>query len=225
MQFLVYIFLLQITGHLPLSVAICIFHSQFFFDTFVASNHNFISTPYQHISDEALVADLQNKNRSALAYWYDHYSGALMGVIARILKKEELAEEVLQDVYHKISDKIDSYDSAKGKLFTWMLNIARNQAIDKPRSKEFSKGKKTGDIENFVNRVDRENYLELQVDAIGLKEVLKKLPEDQRFVIDHHYLKGYTQAEMAEEFNLPLGTVKTRMRLAMKELRNLLQIE
>jgi RNA polymerase sigma factor (sigma-70 family) len=171
------------------------------------------------------VTDLQNKDRGALEYLYDHYSGALMGVIARILKKEELAEEVLQDVFLKIWDKIESYDPTKGKLFTWMLNIARNQAIDKTRSKEFSKGKKTGDIENFVNRVDREDYLEQQVDAIGLKEVLKKLPEDQRFVIDQHYLKGYTQAEMAEEFNLPLGTVKTRMRLAMKELRNLLQIE
>jgi RNA polymerase sigma factor (sigma-70 family) len=171
------------------------------------------------------VTDLQNKDRGALEYLYDRYSGALMGVIARILKKEELAEEVLQDVFLKIWDKIESYDPTKGKLFTWMLNIARNQAIDKTRSKEFSKGKKTGDIENFVNRVDREDYLEQQVDAIGLKEVLKKLPEDQRFVIDQHYLKGYTQAEMAEEFNLPLGTVKTRMRLAMKELRNLLQIE
>jgi RNA polymerase sigma-70 factor (ECF subfamily) len=171
------------------------------------------------------VADLQRRNRSALEYLYDHYSGALLGVIARILKKEELAEEVLQDVFLKIWDKIDSYDPAKGKLFTWMLNIARNQAIDKTRSKEFSKGKKTGDIENFVNRVDRSNYLEQSVDAIGIKDVLRQLPEDQRFVIDQHYLKGYTQAEMAEEFNLPLGTVKTRMRLAMKELRNLLKLE
>ena len=168
---------------------------------------------------------MQGKDRSALEYLYDHYSGALLGVIGRILKKEELAEEVLQDVFLKIWDKIDSYDPAKGRLFTWMLNIARNQAIDKTRSKEFSKGKKTGDIENFVNRVDRNDYLEQSVDAIGLRDVLRMLPEDQRFVIDHHYLKGYTQAEMAEEFNLPLGTVKTRMRLAMKELRNLLKIE
>jgi RNA polymerase sigma-70 factor (ECF subfamily) len=58
---------------------------------------------------------------------------------------------------------------------------------------------------------------------IGLQNVLNTLPEDQRFIIDQHYLKGYTQAEIAEEFNLPLGTVKTRMRLAMKELRNLLK--
>ena len=68
--------------------------------------------------------------------------GALLGVIARIIKKEELAEEVLQDVFLKIWDRIASYDASKGKLFTWMLNIARNQAIDKTRSKEFSKEKK-----------------------------------------------------------------------------------
>jgi RNA polymerase sigma-70 factor (ECF subfamily) len=71
--------------------------------------------------------------------------------------------------------------------------------------------------------VDRDEYVEQKIDVIGLQELLKLLPEDQRFVIDQHYLKGYTQAEMAEEFNLPLGTVKTRMRLAMIELRNLLK--
>lgn len=149
----------------------------------------------------------------------------MLGVITRILKKEELAEEVLQDVFLKVWDKIESYDPSKGRLFTWMLNIARNQAIDKTRSKEFSKGKKTGDIDNFVNRIDREGYVEQKVESIGLPEMLKVLPDDQRFIIDQHYLKGYTQAEIAEEFNLPLGTVKTRMRLAMKELRTLLKIE
>jgi RNA polymerase sigma-70 factor (ECF subfamily) len=167
---------------------------------------------------------LQRKEKPALEYLYDHYAGALLGVISRIIKREELAEEILQDVFLKIWDRIDTYDSSKGKLFTWMLNIARNQAIDKTRSKEFSKGKKTDDIENLVSKVDKSDYTESKVEGIGLQEVLKQLPEEQRFVIDHHYLKGYTQAEMAEEFNLPLGTVKTRMRLAMKELRNLLKI-
>lgn len=146
-------------------------------------------------------------------------------MIARIIKKEELAEEIVQDVFLKVWDKIESYDASKGKLFTWMLNIARNQAIDKTRSKEFSKGKKTGDIDNFVNRIEHEGYVEQKVEAIGLQELLKVLPDDQRFIIDQHYLKGYTQAEISEEFNLPLGTVKTRMRLAMKELRTLLKIE
>jgi RNA polymerase sigma factor (sigma-70 family) len=160
-----------------------------------------------------------------LEYLYDQYSGALLGVIARIIKNDESAEEILQDVFLKIWGRIESYDASKGKLFTWMLNIARNQAIDKTRSKEFGKDKKTGDIENYVNTIDREGYSEQKVESIGLQEVLKSLPEDQRFIIDQHYLKGYTQAEISEEFNLPLGTVKTRMRLAMKELRNILEIK
>lgn len=160
-----------------------------------------------------------------MEYLYDQYSGALLGVIARIIKNDESAEEILQDVFLKIWGRIESYDASKGKLFTWMLNIARNQAIDKTRSKEFGKDKKTGDIENYVNTIDREGYSEQKVESIGLQEVLKSLPEDQRFIIDQHYLKGYTQAEISEEFNLPLGTVKTRMRLAMKELRNILEIK
>lgn len=181
-------------------------------------------TGYRHTSEEMLVAALRRKDRSAFEYLYDHYSGALLGVISRIIKKEELAEEILQDVFLKVWDRIDSYNAAKGKLFTWMLNIARNQAIDKTRSKEFSKGKKTDDIETLVSRVDKSEFSETKVEAIGLQDLLKRLPEEQRFVIDQHYLKGYTQSEMAEEFNLPLGTVKTRMRLAMIELRNLLKI-
>jgi RNA polymerase sigma-70 factor (ECF subfamily) len=156
---------------------------------------------------------------------YDHYCGALLGVILRIVKKEELAEEILQDVFLKVWDRIETYDAGKGRLFTWMLNIARNQAIDKTRSKEFSKGKKTDDIERLVSKVDKSDFTETKIEGIGLQELLKSLPDEQRFVIDQHYLKGYTQAEMAEEFNLPLGTVKTRMRLAMIQLRNLLRIE
>lgn len=105
-----------------------------------------------------------------------------------------------------------------------MLNIARNQAIDKTRSKEMNKGKKTDDIDNLVNRIDSQSYGELQVDAIGLKEVLDRLSKDQKFVVEYLYLKGYTQSELAEEFDIPLGTVKTRLRLAMVELRSFLSI-
>ena len=168
---------------------------------------------------------LKNRKQSALDYLYDHYSGALYGVIFRILKKEEISEEVLQDVFLKIWNKIDAYDSSKGKLFTWMLNIARNHAIDKTRSKEMNKGKKTDDIDYLVNKIDTRENAELQIDAIGLKEVLMELSEDQRFIVDQLYLKGYTQSEVAEEFNIPLGTVKTRLRSAMIELRSILRIK
>ncbi len=177
------------------------------------------------ISEAELIDRLKKKDQSALDYLYDHYSGAIYGVIFRILKKEEIAEEVLQDVFLKIWDKIESYDTIKGKLFTWMINIARNQAIDKTRSKESSKGKKTDDIDYLVNKIDIQENSQLQVDAIGLKEVLLKLSEDQQFIVNQLYLKGYTQSEVAEEFNIPLGTVKTRLRLAMIELRSILNIK
>ncbi|MBS1556338.1 MAG: sigma-70 family RNA polymerase sigma factor [Bacteroidetes bacterium] len=167
---------------------------------------------------------MKNKEQSALDYLYDHYSGAIYGVVFRILKDEETAEEVLQDVFLKIWDKIDSYDSGKGKLFTWMLNIARNQAIDRTRSRESSQRKKTDDIDYLVNKIDSQENSHLSVDAIGLKEVLLKLPEDQRFIVNQLYLQGYTQSEVAEEFDIPLGTVKTRLRLAMNELRSILNI-
>ncbi|MEJ1241259.1 sigma-70 family RNA polymerase sigma factor [Chryseolinea sp. T2] len=163
-----------------------------------------------------------SRDQNAFAYLYDSYAGALLGVIVRIVQKEEMAEEVLQDVFLKIWDRIGSYDREKGKLFTWMVNIARNQAIDKTRSKEFSKDKQTGNIGKFVNRIDADDHIELGVEAIGLSDLLHKLPEEQQFVIEKHYLRGYTQSEISEEFNLPLGTVKTRMRLAMQLLRNLL---
>lgn len=178
-----------------------------------------------HIEEHDLVEGLRNKKQSALDYLYDHYSGALYGVVFRILKKEEVSEEVLQDVFLKIWNKIDAYDSSKGKLFTWMLNIARNQAIDKTRSKEMNKGKKTDDIDYLVNKIDTRDNAELQIDAIGLKEILMELSEDQRFIVDQLYLKGYTQSEVAEEFNIPLGTVKTRLRSAMIELRSILKIK
>ena len=114
---------------------------------------------------------------------------------------------------------MEDYEASKGKLFTWMINIARNQAIDKLRSKEISKTRKTDDIDYLVDRVDLQNSSELVVDSIGLKEILMKLPEEQHFIVSQLYLQGYTQSEVAKEFNIPLGTVKTRLRMAMITLR------
>ena len=135
-----------------------------------------------------------------------------------------MAEEVLQDAFLRIWEKIESYDASKGRLFTWMLNITRNLAIDKTRSKEISKERKTDDIDDLVNKIDRKEQTELSIETIGLKEVLGQLSDDQKFVVDYLYLKGYTQSELAEEFGIPLGTVKTRLRLAMIELRTILKV-
>jgi len=183
-----------------------------------------IAATKSHIDEVDLIGRLRARDRAALEYLYDHYSAALYGVIFRIIRKEEIAEEVLQDVFVKIWDRFDNYDPEKGRLFTWLVNVARNQAIDKTRSKEISKAKKTGDIENVVSRIDNNEYVEQAIEGIGITDILKELSEDQKFVVEHLYLKGYTQSELSDEFNIPLGTVKTRLRMAMQQLRSTLGI-
>jgi RNA polymerase sigma factor (sigma-70 family) len=171
------------------------------------------------------VEGLRSKDKQALSWLYDHYSAALNAVVLRIVKKEEVAEEVLQDVFVKIWERFDNYDASRGRLFTWLLNIARNQAIDRSRSKEIHKDQKTGDIGNYVNRIDSSSFLEQSVDAIGLAEVLSRLPQEQKLIVEYLYLKGYTQSELSKEMNIPLGTVKTRLRLALQELRAIMGIK
>jgi RNA polymerase sigma-70 factor (ECF subfamily) len=177
------------------------------------------------ISEDELIAGLRARKREIFEYLYDRYSAALYGVVSRIIREESIAEEVLHDAFLRIWDRIDSYDRQKGRLFTWMLNITRNLAIDKTRSKEISQSKKTGDIDKIVDNTDR-GRVELQhEDTIGLKELLGQLPQEQQFVVEYLYLRGYTQSELAEEFNIPLGTVKTRLRLAMIALRSKLNVQ
>jgi RNA polymerase sigma factor (sigma-70 family) len=180
--------------------------------------------PQSDIAQNDLVIRLKNRERAALEILYDQYSGALYAAILRIIRQPDLADEILQDAFLRFWDKIDTYDSNKGRLFTWMLNVARNLAIDKTRSKEISQQSKTGDIENFVGVIDRQESGVLSVDTIGLTEILNRLTEEQRFVVEYLYLKGYTQSELAEESGLPLGTIKTRLRLGMIKLRKLYQV-
>lgn len=175
------------------------------------------------IEENELVILLKKQDKAALEYLYDHYSAALYGIILRIVKKEEVAEEVMQDAFCKIWKNIASFDPEKGRLFTWMLNISRNLAIDKTRSREIRKEQKSDQLDNIVHKVDRENYEEFSPETIGVRELLNNLNPDQRKVVDLLYFQGYTQSEVAEEHQIPLGTIKTRLRIALKNLRKIVQ--
>ncbi len=155
---------------------------------------------------------------------FKHYSGALMTVIAPVIPQKEIAEEVLHDVLIKVWTNIESYDSGKSRFFTWMARIARNAAIDKTRSKNFRKAGKTDGIDVVVSR-RKELSQTPSVDHIGITTFLEKLDASHRAVIELLYLQGFTQAEAAEELSLPLGTVKTRSRRAILQLRKLLKHE
>lgn len=178
--------------------------------------------PTVKISEEVLVKELKAQKSSAFEYLYDNYSAAIYGVIVRIVKSEEVAQEVLHDVFMKAWKNINAYSAEKGRLYTWLVNISRNASIDKLRSKEIKKTGKTDSVSDNVHTIDNANSTEQSIDGIGLEKVLDKLSDELRFVIDQMYFKGYTQTEISEEFDIPLGTVKTRARTAMRTLRELL---
>lgn len=162
---------------------------------------------------------LQSKDEKAFSYLYDNYSGALYGVILKVLNQEELANDVLQEVFVKVWKNIEQYDSTKGRLYTWMLNIARNLAIDMLRSKRFQQDQKTTDIDNNVYFNDNKSSSTHNVDTLGLKKSVMNLKPEFRILVDLAYFQGFTQEEISKTLNIPLGTVKTRLRNAIIELK------
>lgn len=178
--------------------------------------------PISKYSEEELVALLRDRNQSAFSYLYDNYAAALYGVIFRMVEDTPLAEDILQDAFIKIWNNFAQYDHTKGRLFTWMMNITRNLTIDTLRSKGYKKQKKISQDENSVTDYRDKSLNEASFDTIGLRKQLQYLKPDQKIIIDLAYYNGYTQEEISKEMNIPLGTVKTRMRTAIIELRKLL---
>ncbi len=173
-------------------------------------------------SEEELIFLLKGKDQSAFAYLYDNYSAVLHGVIFKMLEDRELAEDVLQEAFIKIWNNFSNYDSSKGRLFTWMLNITRNLTIDTIRSKGYKKQAKIQNSENTVNNISDKTNTAESFDAIGIRKHLTLLKNDQKEIIDLAYFGGFTQDEISKKLSIPLGTVKTRMRAAIIELRKAL---
>jgi RNA polymerase sigma factor (sigma-70 family) len=174
-------------------------------------------------NEQELTALLKNKDQAAFARLYDSYSGAIYSIILQIVNDEELANDILQEVFINIWRKIEMYDAEKGRLFTWMLNIARNASIDMLRSRGYRNSKKNQSIQENVDVTVPGNTEQMNVDSIGLKKLLEKLKPEQRVLIDLSYFKGYTHEEIAEQEQIPLGTVKTRIRNALIQLREILK--
>lgn len=174
---------------------------------------------HQLLQEEEIIAGLRARDRKTTEYLYEKYSRALFAVISRIISDQDIAEEVFHDAFIKITRKIDSYEESKGRLYTWMANICRNSAIDKLRSKEISQTTKTNTIDDFVFGLESQSGTMEQVDGIGVRELMNQLNEDQRFIIEYIYFQGYTHSEVSEEFDIPLGTVKSRVRAALQVLK------
>lgn len=150
---------------------------------------------------------------------YDMYSAALYGVISRIVPGQEQAEDLLQECFVKIWNSIPSYDEKKGRLFTWMVNIARHLAIDTVRSKEFRNLSRTDGMDGNTNSDEEQRYSEIHQDGVGIKDLITRLRPQDKQILELIYYKGYTHVEVSDELNLPLGTVKSRLRSAIITLK------
>ncbi len=173
-------------------------------------------------SENDLINALKRKEKTALEYLYKNYSKAVFGIIFKILNSQELSEEILQDVFLKVWNNISTYDSSKGRLYTWLVRIAQNLSIDTLRTKDFKKNNPKN--LDFINDVsynepssDEVNPVELE----GLSNYINKLDEKQRILIDLAYFKGFSQKEISDDLEIPIGTVKTRLRNAILTLRKL----
>ncbi len=173
---------------------------------------------------DQLVQAFQNKDIKAFEKLYKMYSKSMLGIINTIVKDHYIAQEVMQDVFIKAWDNADKYAEHKGRFFTWILNIARNAAIDKTRSKSFKDTQKNLNVDFFVNSIETSDSLDQSTDAIGIRAFVAKLSEKCKAVIDMIYFKGYTQKEAAETLEIPIGTIKTRNRMCLSELRKILDL-
>ena len=166
---------------------------------------------------------MQQRNDHSFSYLYENYSGALLGVVGAIVNDQETARDVLQEVFVNIWRKIESYDPVKGRLFTWMMNVARNAAIDKIRSRGYQDSLKNNPIPENNDSLGGGMGVMPKIDDVGLRKVLSNLKEDHRVLIELSYFQGYTHDEISKSLDIPLGTVKTRIRSALTHLRTVIK--
>lgn len=166
--------------------------------------------------EKNIIRLLQEGDKKALNLLYENYSNALFGVALKITNDEALAKDALQESFVKIWKNSHKYDPAKAKLFTWLYRITRNTAIDKLRSYK-NRNSKEVQIEN--SNVYTIPTSSLNQDVIDLKQHVEKLDLKYKTVLNALFFDGMTQQEASDELNIPLGTIKSRLKIALRELK------
>jgi len=165
---------------------------------------------------------MQSGDKGFLDLLYQEYGGILMKITLGIVKSREQAEDILQETLVKIWKNADRFDGKKAKLITWVVQIAKNTALDYVKSKA-SKNATMTDTMADKPVVEAYGVSHQNEDYIGLKEVIeKKLDKKDQDIVNLLYFQGYTQKEVAEKMAMPLGSVKTRVRLTVNQLRTFL---
>ena len=170
--------------------------------------------------EDLLVQRLVARDEQALRILHDRYARNLLHVITRLVRDESLAQDVLQEGLLKVWLSIDRYDATRGRLFTWMVRVCCNQAIDAMRSprQRFHRDTRSLEVSGAQHALAPSTF---NPEHIGLRELTLRLKPRQLEVIDLLYFGGCTQAETAEHLGIPVATVKTRARAALQVLAQL----
>jgi RNA polymerase sigma factor (sigma-70 family) len=171
--------------------------------------------------ESELVTLLRQRDESAFSYLYDHYSGAMYSIVLNIVRDRELANDLLQDIFVKVWRQIETYDSSKGRLFTWLLNISRNASIDAIRSKSFQNSQQNRELTENVYEAAGSTLM--NTDKIGLRKIVHRLKDEYKVLVELSYFEGFTQDEISKMLKIPLGTVKTRLRTALIQLKQVIK--
>lgn len=168
--------------------------------------------------EKEIVSLLENGNKKAINLLYENYADSLYGVIQKVISDEDTAQDVLQETFVKIWKYSKKYDSSKAKLFTWLYRIAYNTAIDKIRSQ---KNKTSNEVQMETSSVYKVSSNELNQDVLDIKKHLSSLDEKYQIVINALFFEGMTQQEASEELDIPLGTIKSRLKIGLRELKKI----
>lgn len=163
--------------------------------------------------DHEVIACLISGDNNALLQLYDKYSGALYGVILRMCRDRTKAEDLLQETFVKIWNSIDTYDASKGRFYTWAYRIARNTTLNSMRTKD--KLIQTDDLSVYDNKETNEEV----PDYTELKGSIRTLEPHHQKAITLVYYRGYTHKQAHKAMGVPLGTFKSYVRQALKQLR------
>jgi RNA polymerase sigma-70 factor (ECF subfamily) len=182
------------------------------------------------VSDEQVLAAIARGEHLALRVLYDRYSGAVFSLALKMVADRELAEEVTQEAFLRVWRHAGSYDPTRGRVATWVLGLTHHLAIDQIRRRKVqAQPMPVGEDGESLAAHIPDPTVDVERDVWGaerrqvLSEALVQLPAPQREVIEQAYYRGLTQVEIAHLIGIPLGTVKTRLRLGLRKLRTVLQ--
>lgn len=168
--------------------------------------------------EKHIIQLLHERDEKAISLLYEHYGDTLFGVANKVVRNGELAQDILQESFIKIWKNSESYDPSKAKLFTWLFRITRNTAIDKLRSAQNRSDK---EIQIDVSDVYTIGVQGVRPDEMDMAENLGKIEPKYREVLEALFFVGLTQQEASEQLDIPLGTIKSRLKIGLRELRKI----